>query len=206
MDARTGRRMARKRTWNRHASRKHEWGVRHYVVIAIILVISVVVLIGQLAPVMRWRDVTPSRSGVSGPAIPGPAPVAAPIAARPEQATGQPGLRIPWEDLPEETARFFVVNSTDRGGIRFFLVRQRDGQINAALDVCRTCGGRGIGFIQLGREMACRTCGKRFSIDRFGEGDDECQPIAVPVEREDTEAVILIRDIEWVRDAILPQP
>ena len=50
--------------------------------------------------------------------------------------------------------------------VRYFAVLGSDGKVRTAFDACDVCGG--YGYTQQGNDIACKKCGKVFSIDGLG--------------------------------------
>lgn len=60
--------------------------------------------------------------------------------------------------------------------IRFFLVRDNQGVVRAALDACEACWRAGKGYALQEGAMLCRNCGMRFALNRIGQVRGGCNP------------------------------
>jgi FTR1 family protein len=77
---------------------------------------------------------------------------------------------------------------TPAGPVRFFAIRQPDGDIAVALDACQICGSKG--YYQHGAQLFCRNCDAPINIASLGARGG-CNPIPLTVERRG--AVIAIQ-------------
>jgi uncharacterized membrane protein len=104
-------------------------------------------------------------------------------------------VSIPLSDL-SSTVQFYTYND---GGvdINYFAVLGSDGNPRTAFDACDVCGGR-KGYQQQGSDIACRNCGRVFSIDGLGTKNKGygCWPSYLPHEIKDGNVVIKISDIK----------
>lgn len=60
--------------------------------------------------------------------------------------------------------------------IRFFVVRDTQGVVRAALDACEVCWRENKGYKLQGRTMLCINCGQSFALNRIGEVSGGCNP------------------------------
>ncbi len=73
-------------------------------------------------------------------------------------------IKIPLDSITNEVEKFnYEANGVT---VRYFAVRGSDGQVRTAFDACDVCGG--YGYTQQGNDIACKKCGKVFSIDGLG--------------------------------------
>jgi len=73
-----------------------------------------------------------------------------------------------------ETAQFFNYN-----GIKFFVVRAKDGSVKTAFDACDVCYKSKKGYRQEGEDMVCNNCGNHYAIAGLGTanlGGGGCWP------------------------------
>ena len=61
------------------------------------------------------------------------------------------------------TAQFF-----DYQGIKFFVVRAKDGSVKTAFDACDVCYRSKKGYRQDGDDMVCNNCGNHYRISGLG--------------------------------------
>jgi uncharacterized membrane protein len=77
------------------------------------------------------------------------------------------------------TARFYEYN-TSGATVRFFVVKDADGNIRTAFDECPMCYGKHLGFRQTGDTMTENCCNMSFPISSIGPGRSGCRPEYLP--------------------------
>lgn len=60
--------------------------------------------------------------------------------------------------------------------IRFFLVRDKQGAVHAALDACEVCWRANKGYKLHNEAMLCVNCGQSFALSRIGQVRGGCNP------------------------------
>jgi uncharacterized membrane protein len=60
--------------------------------------------------------------------------------------------------------------------IKFFVVRDGQGTVRAAVDACEVCWKEGKGYMLKDGAMLCVNCGRRFPLDRIGLVAGGCNP------------------------------
>lgn len=103
-------------------------------------------------------------------------------------------VKIPLSDVSDKI-KFYSYN--DNGvDIKYFAVLGSDGKPRTAFDACDVCGGY-KGYEQQGNDIACRNCGRVFSIDGLGTKNKGygCWPSYLPHEIKDGNVIIKISDI-----------
>ena len=78
-------------------------------------------------------------------------------------------------DLAPGQARHYRYKDGERA-IRFFLVRDEQGTVRAALDACEVCWREGKGYKLQDGAMICVNCGQPFALSRIGEARGGCNP------------------------------
>ena len=71
-------------------------------------------------------------------------------------------VKIPLAGIAE-TAQFLNYD-----GIKFFVVRARDGSVKTAFDACDVCYQSKKGYRQEGDDMVCNNCGNHYRISGLG--------------------------------------
>ncbi len=95
-------------------------------------------------------------------------------------------IEIDMDEISSE-AKFFEEN-----GIKFFIVKDEDGEIKVAFDACDVCGGL-KGYHQEGEDMVCNNCGRHFKISELGSlnvNGGGCWPSYLRHEEKDGKIVI----------------
>lgn len=66
--------------------------------------------------------------------------------------------------------------SEDKTSVKFFVVRDNQGAVRAALDACDVCWQEGKGYKLQDGAMLCVNCGQKFALNRIGEVRGGCNP------------------------------
>ncbi len=113
------------------------------------------------------------------------------VSAKPENGE----VRIPLSDLDDRTAHFYVFHAGGKD-IRFFLLRDAEGGVRAALDACHACYRAKRGYRQEGNAVICNNCGMSFKYENIGIVTGGCNPI--PLARKTAGQVVALKakDIE----------
>jgi uncharacterized membrane protein len=105
-------------------------------------------------------------------------------------------VRIPISDI-STTAKFY---SYDSGGvtIRYFAVKDKQGNAHVAFDSCDVCYEAKKGYKQDGDVMQCLNCGTTFSITSIGAENTAggCWPSYLAMNIDGNDVVIKIVDLE----------
>lgn len=102
--------------------------------------------------------------------------------ARPVQpAPDDDHLRIQPEMLMEGTASFFVYDTARKTPVRFFIVRLPGDRYTAALDTCKGCYKKGLGYALDASVLVCRKCGHRVPVAMDQPQLDDCHPVRLEV-------------------------
>jgi uncharacterized membrane protein len=87
--------------------------------------------------------------------------------------------------------RYTVGNQT----ITYFILKSSDGVIRAAFDACDVCWPAGKGYVQVGDQMICRNCGRKFDSVRINEVKGGCNPAPLNRRIEGDRLIIQKADI-----------
>ncbi len=104
-------------------------------------------------------------------------------------------VNIPLSDLSNKV-QFYTYD--DNGvKINYFAVLGSDEKPRTAFDACDVCGGY-KGYEQQGRDIACRNCGRVFSIDGLGTKNKGfgCWPSYLPHKVEGNNILIKASDLK----------
>ncbi|VVB62325.1 Uncharacterised protein [uncultured archaeon] len=105
-------------------------------------------------------------------------------------------VRIPISSI-STTAKFY---SYDSNGvtIRYFAVKDKQGNVHVAFDACDVCYEAKKGYKQDGDVMQCLNCGKTFSITSIGAENTAggCWPSYLAMNIDGSDVVIQIADLE----------
>ena len=105
-------------------------------------------------------------------------------------------VRIAISDI-SATAKFY---SYDTGGVtvRYFAVKDKQGNVHVAFDACDVCYEAKKGYKQDGDVMQCLNCGKTFSVTSIGTENTAggCWPSYLAMNIDGNDVVIKIADLE----------
>jgi uncharacterized membrane protein len=83
--------------------------------------------------------------------------------------------------------------------IRFFLVRDEQNTVRAAIDACEACWREGKGYVPestpKGTMMLCLNCGRRFPLSRIGIASGGCNPHPLKFSLEGDAVNITVQDL-----------
>jgi uncharacterized membrane protein len=97
-------------------------------------------------------------------------------------------------DINDGEAHFFKL-STDKGDIKFFVVKSLDGVMRAAFDACDVCYKEKKGYRQEGNVMVCNNCGQQFQTDLVNEVKGGCNPAPLQRRLENNKLLIAKTDL-----------
>jgi uncharacterized membrane protein len=105
-------------------------------------------------------------------------------------------IRIPTSDIGT-TAKIYSYDSNDVS-VRYFAVKDKQGNVHVAFDACDVCYEAKKGYKQNGDLMQCLNCGKTFSITSIGTENTAggCWPSYLPMNIDGNDVVIKITDLE----------
>jgi len=114
----------------------------------------------------------------------------------PSPYQNQTEIRIPVSDI-STTATFYFYDSNDVS-IRYFVVKDSQGNVHVAFDACDVCYEAKKGYKQNDDVMHCINCGKEFPITSIGVENTAggCWPSYLPIRIDDNTVVIKISDLK----------
>ena len=140
-----------------------------------------------------FYTITSNRSTMkSAAAHAGTADSASP-SAQVKQENGE--VRVPLADLDDRTPHFYVYQTSDKA-IRFFLLRDAEGGVRAALDACQNCFRAKRGYRQEANTVICNNCGMSFKYDTIGIVTGGCNPIPLAKKMAGQVVVLKTKDLE----------
>ena len=104
-------------------------------------------------------------------------------------------VRIPISDLEDRAPHFYVFQGGDKD-IRFFLLRDAEGGVRAALDACHNCFRAKRGYRQEGNAVICNNCGMSFKYENIGIITGGCNPIPIAKKMAGQFVVLKSKDLE----------
>lgn len=108
--------------------------------------------------------------------------------------TGAVDAIYPISTFEDGLAHYFE-HKANGVNIRYFILKSSDGIIRAAFDACDVCWPAGKGYQQVGDEMVCRNCGRRFASVLINEVNGGCNPAPLKRSVKDGNLIIKVDDI-----------
>jgi uncharacterized membrane protein len=106
-------------------------------------------------------------------------------------------IRIPIQEL-STTAQFFE-EEIDNVKIKYFAVKDDDGDVKTAFDACDVCYNSKKGYTQDGEYMICNNCGNKYHVSGLGTENKRgggCWPSYLESNIENGELVIKKTSLE----------
>lgn len=106
---------------------------------------------------------------------------------------------IPLSDISDEVS--FYSFDSDGVKIKYFAVRDSEGDVHVAFDACDLCYNEKKGYRQIGDVMKCINCGNQYPINGLGTENTYggCWPSYLPIEIDEENITIKITDLESKR-------
>jgi uncharacterized membrane protein len=137
--------------------------------------------------------ITSNRSSMKSAAAHAGTSDSASPAVQVKQENGE--VRVPLADLDNRTPHFYVYQTSSMA-IRFFLLRDAEGGVRAALDACQNCFRAKRGYRQEGNTVICNNCGMSFKFETIGIVKGGCNPIPVSRKMVGQFVVLKTKDLE----------
>jgi uncharacterized membrane protein len=102
------------------------------------------------------------------------------------------------DKVGDGNAHFFVYTHGEKA-VRFFVVEDENGTVQAALDACELCYDKKMGYERQGVLMVCNSCGTTTPTATIDNEPGRCKPIAL--EREVTGGKVIIEASELAEGA-----
>ncbi len=122
-----------------------------------------------------------------------------PTATYNQSRTDAGGLNVltPLSDITDTDFHFFSYNSSGTA-IKYFVVKDKSGNVHTAFDACDVCFRSKKGYHQAGDSAQCNNCGKTFAVNDIGTKNTAggCWPGYLLHEVQGNNIVIKIPDLE----------
>ena len=103
------------------------------------------------------------------------------------------GTRISVADLDREQVRFYQYVSTGSQEVRFFVGRDKNGQIQVGFDANELCAKFERGYQWQSGWLVCKKCDKNFHLEETNADRGGCFPVALK-HRLDGDTVVLAQN------------
>jgi uncharacterized membrane protein len=97
--------------------------------------------------------------------------------------------------LFDDGAAHFFKHQANGIEVRYFILKSSDGILRAAFDACDVCWPAGRGYKQVGDDMVCQNCGRRFASVRINEVQGGCNPAPLQRTLQGDRLIIAYADI-----------
>ncbi|MDR1945827.1 MAG: DUF2318 domain-containing protein [Desulfovibrio sp.] len=113
----------------------------------------------------------------------------------PEKVTASDGrITLDVAGLKNASAKHYLYRA-DGTSVRFFLVRDKQGDVRAAADACEVCREAGKGYELKDGTMLCLNCGRRFPLNRIGILVGGCNPHPLRFAEEGNSIVLTVEEV-----------
>ena len=105
-------------------------------------------------------------------------------------------IQIPIQEL-STTARFYE-EELNGVKIKYFVIKDKTGEIKTAFDACDVCYNSKKGYTQEGEYLICNNCGNRYHVSGLGtenKAGGGCWPSYLPSEVKGDKLIIKISDL-----------
>jgi uncharacterized membrane protein len=119
--------------------------------------------------------------------------------------TGEKGQTVALENnqLAVSTAgfevnkvKFFNTTLSDGKTIYFLVLKDKDGNFRAAANANKQCASFGKGYRQVGDEIECLTCNKKYPLSDFAVAQPDCNPFPINAKLPTKDGQIIINSTE----------
>jgi uncharacterized membrane protein len=88
-------------------------------------------------------------------------------------------LNISTTDFETNKVKFFNTTLPDGKTIYFLVLKDKDGNFRAAANANKQCASFGKGYRQVGDEIECLTCNKKYPLTDFAVAKPDCNPFPI---------------------------
>ena len=88
-------------------------------------------------------------------------------------------IQIPTSGFEINKVRFFNTTLDDGKTIYFLILKDKDGNFRAAANANTQCASYGKGYRQVGDEIECLTCNKKYPLTDFAIAQPDCNPFPI---------------------------
>lgn len=88
-------------------------------------------------------------------------------------------LKIDSSSFETNKVKFFNTTLADGKVIYFLVLKDKDGNFRSAANANKQCASYGKGYRQVGEEIECITCNKKYSLTDFAAAQPDCNPFPI---------------------------
>lgn len=112
-------------------------------------------------------------------------------------------LSISTADFEINKVKFFNTTLADGKIIYFLVLKDKDGNFRAAANANKQCASYGKGYRQVGDEIECLTCNKKYPLSDFAVAQPDCNPFPINAKLPTNNGQIVISSTELEKVASL---
>lgn len=105
-------------------------------------------------------------------------------------------LAITTTDFEVNKVKFFNTTLADGKTIYFLVLKDKDGNFRAAANANKQCASYGKGYRQVGDEIECLTCNKKYLLTDFAVAQPDCNPFPINAKLPTKNGQIVINSTE----------
>jgi uncharacterized membrane protein len=105
-------------------------------------------------------------------------------------------LIISTADFDVNKVKFFNTTLADGKTIYFLVLKDKEGNFRAAANANKQCAAFGKGYRQVGEEIECLTCNKKYPLSDFAIAQPDCNPFPINAKLPLTNGQIVINSSE----------
>lgn len=105
-------------------------------------------------------------------------------------------LNIDPSSFETNKVEFFNTILADGKTIYFLVLKDKDGNFRAAANANKQCAAYGKGYRQVGDEIECLTCNKKYPLTDFAVAQPDCNPFPINAKLPTKDGQIVINSTE----------
>ena len=105
-------------------------------------------------------------------------------------------LKIDPSSFETNKVKFFNATLADGKTIYFLVLKDKNGNFRAAANANKQCASFGKGYRQVGEEVECITCNKKYPLTDFAVAQPDCNPFPINAKLTVTNSQIVISATE----------
>lgn len=112
-------------------------------------------------------------------------------------------LNIDPSNFETNKVKFFNTTLADGKTIYFLVLKDKDGNFRAAANANKQCASYSKGYRQVGDEIECLTCNKKYPLTDFAVAQPDCNPFPINAKLPINNGQIVINSTELEKVASL---
>lgn len=158
-----------------------------YLLLIPLIIVAVVIFLPKNKPTMTTSDEKIGFTGEKGETV--------------KLENGQ--LNVDPSSFETNKVKFFNTTLADGKTIYFLILKDKDGNFRAAANANKQCASYGKGYRQVGDEIECLTCNKKYPLTDFAVAQPDCNPFPINAKLPIKNGQIIINSTELEKVASL---